>query len=93
MNKSTCRYNCNISTLKKIKAINLDVIFSFFLKPVIYGALAVKMAKVPKKFAMIEGLGFAFAVQPKDYSKKAMQQSLNLSDEKSHQSIYELEKH
>ena len=31
---------------------------------------------------MIEGLGFAFAVQPKDYSKKAMQQSLNLSDEK-----------
>lgn len=30
---------------------------------------------------MIEGLGFAFNVQPKDYSEKAMQQSLNLTDE------------
>lgn len=81
MNKSTCKYNCNISTLKKIKAINLDVIFSFFLKPVIYGALAAKMTKVPRKIAMIEGLGYAFTVQPKDYSKKAMQQSLNFTDE------------
>ena len=40
------------------------------------------MTKVPKKIAMIEGLGYAFTVQPKDYSKKAMQPSLNLSDEK-----------
>lgn len=40
------------------------------------------MAKVAKKLAMIGGLGFAFTVQPKDYSKKAMQPSLNLSDEK-----------
>lgn len=40
------------------------------------------MAKVLKKIAMIGGLGFAFTVQPKDYSKKAMQPSLNLSDEK-----------
>lgn len=30
---------------------------------------------------MIEGLGFAFNVQPKDYSEKAMQQALSLTDE------------
>lgn len=39
------------------------------------------MTKVPKKIAMVEGLGYAFTVQPKDYSKKAMQQSLNFNDE------------
>ena len=74
---------CNmISLYQKIKKIQPDIVLSYFIKPVIYGTLAAKLAKVPKKIAMIEGLGFAFNVQPKDYSEKAMQQSLNLTDEK-----------
>ncbi len=60
-----------ISLYKKIKKIQPDIVFSYFIKPVIYGTLAAKFAKVPKKIAMIEGLGFAFTEQPEGYSRKA----------------------
>ena len=56
---------------QKIKKIQPDIVFSYFIKPVIYGTLAAKLARVPKKIAMIEGLGFAFTEQPEGYSKKA----------------------
>lgn len=38
-----------ISLYQKIKKIQPDIVLSYFIKPVIYGAIAVKMAKVPKK--------------------------------------------
>ena len=60
-----------ISLYQKIKKIQPDIVFSYFIKPVIYGTLAAKLARVPKKIAMIEGLGFAFTEQPEGYSKKA----------------------
>lgn len=37
-----------------------DIVLSFFLKPVIYGTLAAASARIQKRFALIEGLGFAF---------------------------------
>lgn len=43
---------------KKIRSINPDVVFSFFVKPSIYGTLAAKIAGVPKRIAMLEGLGY-----------------------------------
>lgn len=60
-----------ISLYQKIKKIQPDIVLSYFIKPVIYGTLAAKLARVPKKIAMIEGLGFAFTQQPEGYSKKA----------------------
>ena len=60
-----------LSLYQKIKKIQPDIVFSYFIKPVIYGTLAAKLAKVPKKIAMIEGLGFAFTEQPEGYSRKA----------------------
>lgn len=60
-----------ISLYQKIKKIQPDIVLSYFIKPVIYGTLAAKLAKVPKKIAMIEGLGFAFTEQPEGYSRKA----------------------
>lgn len=60
-----------ISLYQKIKKIQPDIVLSYFIKPVIYGTLAAKLAKVPKKIAMIEGLGFAFTEQPEGCSKKA----------------------
>lgn len=60
-----------LSLYQKIKKIQPDIVFSYFIKPVIYGTLAAKLARVPKKIAMIEGLGFAFTEQPEGYSKKA----------------------
>ncbi len=49
---------------KKIKAIKPDLVFSYFAKPVIFGTLAAKLAGVPRRIAMLEGLGFTFTEQP-----------------------------
>ena len=54
-----------ISILKKLlKDIKPDLVLSFFAKPVIYGTLAAALAKVPRRIAMLEGLGFVFTDQP-----------------------------
>jgi len=43
---------------RKLKTISPDVVFSFFVKPSIYGTLAAKLACVPRRIAMLEGLGY-----------------------------------
>ena len=55
---------------KKIKAINPDIVFSYFSKPVIFGTLAAKLAKAPRVVGMLEGLGYTFTEQPEGFSKK-----------------------
>lgn len=55
---------------KKIKAINPDIVFSYFSKPVIFGTLAAKLAKAPRVVGMLEGLGYTFTEQPEGLSKK-----------------------
>lgn len=55
---------------KKIKAINPDLVFSYFSKPVIFGTLAAKLAKAPRVIGMLEGLGYTFTEQPDGLSKK-----------------------
>lgn len=55
---------------KKIKAINPDLVFSYFSKPVIFGTLAAKLAKVPWVVGMLEGLGYTFTEQPEGLSNK-----------------------
>lgn len=44
----------------KIQKIQPDVVLSYFVKPVIYGSLAAWLGNVPKRIAMLEGLGYAF---------------------------------
>ena len=55
---------------KKIKDIAPDLVFCYFSKPVIFGTLAAKLAKVPKVIGMLEGLGYTFTDQPEGLSKK-----------------------
>lgn len=55
---------------KVIKKIAPDVVFSYFSKPVIFGTLAAKIAKVPQVVGMLEGLGYCFTDQPEGFSKK-----------------------
>ena len=43
-----------------IQRIKPDYVLSYTIKPVIYGTLASWLAKVPKRFALITGLGYAF---------------------------------
>ncbi|KAA0875743.1 glycosyltransferase family 4 protein [Nitrincola tapanii] len=61
---------------KQLMSIQPDIVFSYFVKPVIYGTLAAKWARVPKRIAMLEGLGFAFTEQPegKAFKTKLIQQ-------------------
>lgn len=49
---------------KKIKSIKPDIAFSYFSKPVIFGTLAAKLAKVPRIVGMLEGLGYTFTSEP-----------------------------
>lgn len=49
---------------KQLKAINPDLVFSYFAKPVVFGTLAARLAKVPHRIAMLEGLGYTFTEQP-----------------------------
>ncbi len=55
---------------KKIKQIAPDLVFSYFAKPVIFGTLAARIAKVPRVIGMLEGLGYTFTDQPEGLSKK-----------------------
>lgn len=51
-----------------IKKIKPDLLLSYTIKPVIYGTLAAWLAKVPNRYALITGLGYAFQnveTQPK----------------------------
>ena len=53
------------------KRIQPDILLTSFSKPVIFGTLAAKRAKVPKIIAMLEGLGYTFTEQPDGQSLKA----------------------
>lgn len=54
-----------------IRKLNPDVVFSYFAKPVVFGTIAAYLAKVPRRIAMLEGLGFAFTEHPGGVSFKA----------------------
>ncbi|RZG75955.1 glycosyltransferase family 1 protein [Acinetobacter wuhouensis] len=57
--------------LKKIlKSIEPDIVFSYFAKPVIYGSIAAKRAKVTQIIGMLEGLGYTFTDQPEGQTTK-----------------------
>jgi len=43
---------------KTLKKLLPDVVFSFFVKPSVYGSIAAGLAGVPRKIAMLEGLGY-----------------------------------
>ncbi len=43
-----------------LRSLRVDATFSYYIKPVIYGLFAAKLAGVSNRFAMIEGAGYAF---------------------------------
>lgn len=46
--------------MKLLRGLNPEVVVSYFLKPVIFGSIAARLANVPVRLAMVEGLGFVF---------------------------------
>lgn len=67
----------DLSTLfalyKLIHKIKPDCVLSYTIKPVIYGTLAAWLAKVPKRFALVTGLGYAFQNVDKDSTRSIFQ--------------------
>lgn len=45
---------------KLLKTLSPDIVFSYTIKPIIWGAFAAKKAKVKKIYSMVTGLGYAF---------------------------------
>ena len=45
-----------------LRRLQPDVMLAYFIKPVIYGTLAAWLAGVPRRVAMIEGLGYVFSL-------------------------------
>jgi len=51
---------CFLSLWRLFRKLRPDVLLSYTIKPVVYGSVAASFARVPRRFAMITGLGFAF---------------------------------
>lgn len=64
----------DLKTISSIKAlleeIEPDVVLTFFVKPVIYGSIAARLAGVKHRYAMLEGLGYVFTDIPSGLSFK-----------------------
>lgn len=48
------------SAYKVMNEVKPDVVLSYTIKPVIYGTLAAWLSGVPKRFALLSGLGYSF---------------------------------
>lgn len=63
-NRTGLRPDEDLRTLAALVAlfreVRPDVILGYTIKPVIWGLLAARIARVPRRFAMITGLGYAF---------------------------------
>jgi len=64
-----------LSMYALIKKIKPDYVLSYTIKPVIYGILAAWLAKVPNRYALITGLGYAFQ-NVETHSKRSIFQKL-----------------
>ncbi len=47
-----------------LRRLRPDATFSYFIKPVIYGSFAAKIARIPHIFALVPGLGYVFTSGP-----------------------------
>jgi glycosyltransferase involved in cell wall biosynthesis len=47
-----------------MRAERPDIVLAYTMKPVIYGSLAARLLGVPRRFAMITGLGYVFGDRP-----------------------------
>lgn len=43
-----------------LKSLKPDMTLAYFIKPVIYGSIAARLVRIPRRYSMIEGLGYVF---------------------------------
>ncbi len=69
-----------IEIYRILSSRSFDVVFAYTVKPVIYGAIAAKLASVNRMVGMLEGLGYAFTVLPEGYTfRQKMVQLIQLT--------------
>lgn len=69
-----------VSLIRILRRLRPEVVVAYFIKPVIYGSIAAWLAGVPRRFAMIEGLGFVFTeTGSRDTIKRALLRQLVVS--------------
>lgn len=63
-----------LALMRLLRRLRPDAAFAFSTKPVIYGTLAAWLAGVPRRVAMIEGVGFVFtdAGQPLSWRRRIL---------------------
>src|SRR5690606_39329203 len=49
-----------VGLYRLMRDISVDAVLGYTRKPVIYGTFAAWLARVPRRFALITGLGYAF---------------------------------
>lgn len=52
---------CLRNLIELLRAERPDMVLAYTIKPILYGGLAARLAGIPAFFAMIEGVGYAFA--------------------------------
>ena len=61
-----------------LRRLQPDCTFAYFIKPVIYGSLAARLAGVPNRFAMVEGAGYVFAEHARSPARKLLRAAVSL---------------
>jgi glycosyltransferase involved in cell wall biosynthesis len=54
-----------VKLLRLMLAIRPDVVLAYTIKPIVYGMVVATLAGVPRRFALITGLGYAFTGESK----------------------------
>lgn len=55
---------------QRLKELKPDCVFCYFAKPVIWGALAARLAGIKHRYGMLEGLGYFFTDRPEPNTHK-----------------------
>lgn len=55
---------------RQLRRLKPDLVFSYFIKPVIYGSIAAWLARVPRRFALVAGLGYVFTINGNEHTLK-----------------------
>ncbi|PLC53048.1 glycosyltransferase family 1 protein [Pollutimonas nitritireducens] len=69
-------FKCMLHLWRLMRAIKPDFVMGYTIKPVIYGSLAAWLARVPHRFALVTGLGYAFQGQHGDGNARRLLRSL-----------------
>jgi glycosyltransferase involved in cell wall biosynthesis len=57
-----------VQLARQLRRLKPDLVFSYFIKPVIYGSIAAWLARVPRRFALVAGLGYVFTANGTEHS-------------------------